>query len=78
MLVFNNGRKRTGGAHSSVDELLLPVNGNGLYEHKQGTAYGPDQPIWSYTAQQKRDFKADEDWTFVVDSFNQLADKLGC
>jgi 2-haloacid dehalogenase len=33
------------------------------------TEYGPHQ---------KRDFKADEDWTFVVDSFNQLADKLGC
>src|SRR5262249_60897217 len=24
VLVFNNGRKRTGGAHSSVDELVLP------------------------------------------------------
>lgn len=33
------------------------------------TEYGPHQ---------KRDFKADEDWTFVVDSFNQLADRLGC
>jgi len=33
------------------------------------TEYGPHQ---------KRDFKADADWTFVVDSFNQLADKLGC
>jgi len=33
------------------------------------TEYGPHK---------KRDFRADEDWTFVVDSFNQLADQLGC
>jgi 2-haloacid dehalogenase len=33
------------------------------------TEYGPHQ---------KRDFKADEDWTYVVESFNQLADHLGC
>ena len=33
------------------------------------TEYGPHQ---------KRDFKADEDWTFVADNFNHLADQLGC
>src|SRR5579872_1729546 len=33
------------------------------------TEYGPLQ---------KYDFKADEDWTVVADSFNQLAERLGC
>jgi 2-haloacid dehalogenase len=33
------------------------------------TEYGPHQ---------KRDFKADEAWTVVADSFNDLAEQLGC
>jgi 2-haloacid dehalogenase len=31
-----------------------------------------------YGPHQKRDFKADETWTIVADSFNHLADRLGC
>src|SRR5262249_61460698 len=51
LLVFNNGSGRPGNAaYSSVDELALPANANGQYASKPGTAYGPDKPVWSYTA----------------------------
>ena len=59
VLVFNNGRKRTGGAYSSVDELVLPVSPDGRYQHNTGTAYGPDQAFWSYFAPKKPDFYSD-------------------
>jgi hypothetical protein len=59
LLVFNNGRRRPGGAHSTVDELVLPVGPDGRYEHKPGTAYGPDKPVWSYAAPKRADFYAE-------------------
>jgi hypothetical protein len=59
VLVFNNGRRRIGGAYSSVDELVLPVDADGRYAHKPGEAFGPDQPIWSYAAPKRADFYAE-------------------
>lgn len=56
LLVFNNGTKRPGGAHSTVDELALPVRPDGHYEHTPGKAYGPDGPVWSYAAPKRIDF----------------------
>jgi hypothetical protein len=56
LLVFNNGNGRTGGNFSSVDELALPVDADGRYACKPGTAYGPDQPLWSYVAPKKDEF----------------------
>jgi hypothetical protein len=56
LLVFNNGNGRTGGNYSSVDELALPVDAEGRYACKPGTAYGPDQPFWSYSAPKKSEF----------------------
>ncbi len=58
LLIFNNGSRRTGGAYSSVDELALPVDSKGRYEHKPGSAFGPDQPAWSYAAPKRADFYA--------------------
>ena len=58
VLVFNNGMRRTGGAYSSVDEIVLPVDDKGRYEYAKGKAYGPDKPTWSYTAPKKIDFYA--------------------
>jgi Spy/CpxP family protein refolding chaperone len=58
LLIFNNGSKRTGGAYSSVDELVLPPFKDGVYEHKAGTAYGPEKPLWSYAAPKRSDFYA--------------------
>jgi hypothetical protein len=59
VLIFNNGRRRIGGAHSSVDELVLPVGPDGQYEHEIGTAFGPDKPIWSYAARKRSEFYAE-------------------
>jgi len=56
ILLFNNGPSRPGGSYSSVDELVLPVDSQGRYVFKAGTACGPDGPVWSYTAPKKEDF----------------------
>ena len=55
LLLFNNGRERPEGNYSSVDELALPVDSQGD-TRQPGTAYGPDQPVWSYAAPKKTDF----------------------
>jgi hypothetical protein len=59
VLLFNNGRRRTGGAYSSVDELALPVRPDGSYEYELGTAFGPDKPLWSYAAPKRSEFYAE-------------------
>lgn len=59
VLVFNNGLRRTGGAYSSVDELVLPADKDGRYHLTTGKAYGPDKPAWSYSAPKRIDFMAD-------------------
>ena len=59
LLIFNNGRRRIGGAYSSVDELVLPVGPDGRYEHKTGTAYEPDKAVWSYAAPKRSEFYAE-------------------
>jgi hypothetical protein len=56
LLVFNNGVGRPNGEYSSVDEVVLPVDWNGRYAHQPGSAYGPDQPAWSYTPRNKSSF----------------------
>jgi hypothetical protein len=56
ILLFNNGVERSDGSYSSVDELVLPVDSQGRYLFKPGTACGPDRPVWSYTAPKKDDF----------------------
>jgi hypothetical protein len=56
ILLFNNGPERPGGSYSSVDELELPVDSQGHYVFKPGAAFGPEQPVWSYTAPKKDDF----------------------
>jgi hypothetical protein len=56
VLVFNNGRGRPDGSYSSVDEIAVPVDARGRYPRNQGAAFGPDAPVWSYTAPQKSDF----------------------
>jgi hypothetical protein len=56
VLVFNNGLGRTTRKFSSVEEIILPVDSQGQYLSKPGTAYGPDKPIWSYMAPTPTDF----------------------
>jgi hypothetical protein len=56
ILVFNNGARRTGGAYSSVDEIVPPLDDRGQYRYTAGEPYGPDAPVWSYDAPKKLDF----------------------
>jgi hypothetical protein len=58
ILIFNNGQGRPEGQYSSVDECIPPVDANGSYTLVPGGAYGPDGPVWSYTAQNPGDFFA--------------------
>jgi len=55
ILVFNNGAGRPGGDYSSIDEIILPVDGGGGYT-LSGSSYGPSGATWSYTAQNPADF----------------------
>ncbi len=56
MLVFNNGNQRPDGAYSSVDEIELPLNNQGLYDKDEYLAFAPERAKWSYTAPDKSSF----------------------
>jgi len=56
ILVFNNGIVR---GYSSVDEIIPPVDSNGYYALSSGSTYGPEEQIWSYTAENPFDFFSD-------------------
>jgi hypothetical protein len=58
VLIFNNGMRRTGGAYSTVDEIVTPVDAQGHYPLAAGKAYGPDAAVWSYSAKKKTEFYA--------------------
>ncbi len=47
MLVFNNGLGRD---YSSIDEFTPPVDENGNYSLSTGTAFEPENLVWSYIA----------------------------
>jgi len=50
ILIFNNGLNRPGGQYSSIDEIAPPVDANGSYYLAPGSAYGPEDITWTYTA----------------------------
>lgn len=56
LLVFNNGAGRLGTDHSSVDEIVPPVDSKGNYVLAAGKAYGPAKPVWSYAAADPKSF----------------------
>lgn len=56
ILVFNNGEDRPGEKYSSVVEIIPPVDSCGQYQLELGDSYGPDEPIWVYTASNPTDF----------------------
>ena len=58
ILIFNNGQGRPYGQYSSVDEIIPPVDTNGTYFLEPGSAYGPNEPVWSYTDENPFDFYA--------------------
>ena len=46
--VFNNGEERLGTNYTSIDEIVPPIDDNGDYYLEEGSAFGPEEPIWSY------------------------------
>jgi len=54
--IFNNGLGRPDGNYSSVLEIVPPVDSNGNYYLKSNSAYGPEEPVWTYTAENPTDF----------------------
>ncbi|PVV23162.1 MAG: hypothetical protein B6D74_08240 [gamma proteobacterium symbiont of Ctena orbiculata] len=58
LLIFNNGGGRPEGDYSSIEEITPPLEEDGSYGHVAGAAYGPDEAVWSYTAETPTDFYA--------------------
>ncbi len=56
LLIFNNGAGRPEGPFSSIEEIVPPITANGSYVHQPGQPFGPLQPVWSYRADNPRDF----------------------
>jgi hypothetical protein len=54
--IFNNGVGRPEEDYSSIEEIIPPVDENGSYFLEPGFAYGPEDPIWNYTAKNPSDF----------------------
>ena len=55
ILMFSNGNNRAGKKYSSVDEIVPPIDKNGNYNLTEGSAYEPEEAIWTY----KCDFYAE-------------------
>ncbi len=56
LLVFNNGSGRKPEEYSSVDEFVPPTDKDGNYIRPKNGPFGPDKPLWSYSAPHKKDF----------------------
>jgi hypothetical protein len=68
LLIFNNGSNRPDGSYSSVEEIILPADAAGQYARKSGAAFGPEKPLWSYSAPKKADF-----FSFFISGAQRLA-----
>jgi len=56
IMVFNNGQGRPGGAYSSIDMLVPPVDATGNYSIGASAAYGPASLSWQYKSSIASDF----------------------
>jgi hypothetical protein len=56
LLVFNNGAGRKPEEYSAVEELVPPTDSTGNYILSDAGTFGPDDPLWRYTAPRKIDF----------------------
>jgi hypothetical protein len=59
ILVFINGTEHLAHAYSSVVEIEPPLEPDGRYSLELGGRFGPDEPVWEYTAPNKESFFAD-------------------
>ena len=59
VLIFNNGAEYPGfeRGYSSVDEFALPADGSN-YRLESGSAYGPNEIVWTYAADPRDSFYA--------------------
>ncbi|MFO0985161.1 MAG: aryl-sulfate sulfotransferase [Planctomycetota bacterium] len=53
LLIFNNGAERASTPYSSVIELVLPGHGPDGYARLANGRFGPESPVWEYTAPDK-------------------------
>ncbi len=49
--IFNNGWGRPDENYSSIEEIEPPIDGEGNYLLTPGSAYGPEEPVWIYGAE---------------------------
>ncbi len=54
--IFNNGLGRPDGNYSSVLEIIPPIDSNSNYYVEPDYTYGPEEPVWTYTAENPTDF----------------------
>lgn len=59
LTIFNNGAGRPGTDYSSVLEIEPPLGPEGGYAITAGRPFGPERPVWEYTAPDKGSFLAD-------------------
>jgi hypothetical protein len=57
LLIFNNGG-RDGREHSTVDELVVPLNKEAVYTIDEDAAYGPKKAHWSYGDKESERFSS--------------------
>jgi len=48
LTIFNNGRNRTDGGPSTVEQIAAPLRSDGRYTLESGKAYGPTALAWSW------------------------------
>jgi len=56
LTVFNNDLEGPEGDYSAVFEIATPLTSEGRYELPESGAFGPSEPVWSYTAPDKVSF----------------------
>ena len=56
LTVFNNDLEGPEGKYSAVFEIATPLTSEGRYELPESAAFGPSEPVWSYTAPDKVPF----------------------
>jgi hypothetical protein len=56
--IFNNGLGHPEGPHSTVEEIVPPIDENGHYPPPGAGPYGPEEPVWRYVADPPESFYA--------------------
>ena len=56
VLTFNNGLGRVGGQWSTVDQILLPLDGEQRYVLAEAQPFGPTEPRWTYIDKRRGSF----------------------